>query len=49
MILLGQRDAKHGEDPISHRRLERAAVLLHRVLDARIERLHQVIEGIEVV
>jgi hypothetical protein len=49
MIFLGQRGAKHGQDPITHRRLKGAAILLHRVLDARIERLHQAIEGIEVV
>jgi hypothetical protein len=49
VILLGQRGAKHGQDPISHRQLERAAILLHRILDARIKRLHQAIEGIEVV
>jgi hypothetical protein len=49
VILLGQRGAKHGQDPISQRRLKRAAILLHRVLDARIERLHQAVEGIEIV
>jgi hypothetical protein len=49
MVLLGQWGAKHGHGSITHRWLERAAVLLHRVLDAGIERLHQAIEGIEVV
>jgi hypothetical protein len=49
VIFLGQRGAKYGQDPIAHRRLKGAAVLLYRVLDARIERLHQAIEGIEVV
>jgi hypothetical protein len=49
VIFLGQRGAKHGQDPISHRRLKRATILLHRVLDTGIERLHQAVEGIEVV
>jgi hypothetical protein len=49
MVLLGQRGAKHGQGAVSHRRLERAAVLLHRVLDTGIEHLHQAIEGIEIV
>jgi hypothetical protein len=49
VILLGQRDTKQGQDPIPQRWLERTVVLLHCVLDACIERLHQTIENIEVV